>query len=194
MTAGRGIVHAEMPGTDRMEGLQLWINLKSEDKLCPPQYQEKVNSEIIKTSKEGVEVTIIAGECLGVRSETVTRTPTYYLDIRMQAGSNLQQNAPNGWNSFLYVLQGKINVGNTEIKVNQTAIFDVNGDIINFTANEACRFVFLAGRPTGERIVHYGPFVMNTDKEIRDAIRDYSNGTGGFEAAREWKSRIGNIH
>ena len=192
MTAGRGIVHAEMPGTDRMEGLQLWINLKSEDKLCPPQYQEKVNSEIIKTSKEGVEVTIIAGECLGVRSETVTRTPTYYLDIRMQAGSELQQNIPDRWNSYLYVLSGRIRVGDKEIRANQAAVFAVNGDTINFNASETSRFAFLAGRPIGESIVQYGPFVMNTDKEISTAMKDFTNGTGGFEGGRQWRSRIAN--
>lgn len=96
MTAGRGIVHAEMPGTHRMEGLQLWVNLRAADKMCNPVYQEKTNSELKKASSEGVEVTILAGESLGARSETVTKTPAYYLDVQMNPGTQFVQRVENG--------------------------------------------------------------------------------------------------
>ena len=94
MTAGRGIVHCEMPNSDEVEGFQLWVNLKAADKMCEPAYQEKSNSQLPKASKEGVQVTIIAGESLGIVSEIITRTPAYYLDITMERSSNLLQNLP----------------------------------------------------------------------------------------------------
>lgn len=190
MTAGRGIVHAEMPGTPKMEGLQLWVNLKSSDKLCQPSYQEKTASEIPKASRDGVEVTIIAGESLGVRSETVTRTPAYFLDFKMQAGSSLAQNINNGWNSYMYMLEGKVRVSGRELKQGEVAVFDKNGNSVDVQCIERCRFVLLAGEPIGESIVQYGPFVMNENREIQEAMQDYRMGRNGFEGASMWRSRI----
>ena len=190
MTAGRGIVHAEMPSTDRMEGLQLWVNLRSSDKMCEASYQEKTNQQLAKARKQGVEVTIIAGECLGVRAETVTRTPAYFLDISMQAGSDLQQNVTVGWNSYVYVISGRIRVGETEVRANQAAVLSVDGAAVLFNAVENSRFAFLAGQPIGEKIVQHGPFVMNQDSQINEAMRDYQSGRNGFEGAGGWRSRI----
>jgi quercetin 2,3-dioxygenase len=190
MTAGRGIVHAEMPGTNRMEGLQLWVNLSSRDKMCEPDYQEKKSSEIVTASKDGVEVRIIAGESLGQRSETVTRTPAFYLDIKMNTGAELVQNVPSGWNSFIYLLSGKVAIGNKEVKSNQAAVLSVEGNTVIIKALEHSRLALLAGRPIGEKIVQYGPFVMNENVQINEAMRDYSAGINGFEGSRNWNSRI----
>lgn len=190
MTAGRGIIHAEMPGSDVMTGLQLWVNLKATDKMCEPAYQEKTNNLLAKASKNGIDVTIIAGQSLGAKSETVTRTPTMYLDFKMQQGAVLEQNVESGWNAYMYVLSGRVKVENTEVRANQAGVFEKNGTVFIISALEATRFVLLAGRPIGEKIVQYGPFVMNEDHEINQAMRDYSMGVNGFEGSRTWQSRI----
>ena len=191
MTAGRGILHAEMPGTPKMEGLQLWVNLKSSDKLCEPSYQEKASSDIPKATQDGIEVTVIAGESLGIKSETVTRTPAYFLDFKMQAGSNLSQNVNNGWNSYMYVIDGKVAVAGRELTKGQVAVFGISGDSVEVRCIEQCRFVLLAGEPIGEPVVQHGPFVMNNNREIQEAMQDYRMGRNGFEGASAWRSSIG---
>jgi redox-sensitive bicupin YhaK (pirin superfamily) len=173
-----------------MTGLQLWVNLKASDKMCEPAYQEKTNNLLAKTSKNGIDVTIIAGQSLGVKSETVTRTPTMYLDFKMQQGAVLEQDVESGWNAYMYVLSGRVKVENTEVRANQAGVFEKNGTVFIISALEATRFVLLAGRPIGEKIVQYGPFVMNEDHEINQAMRDYSMGVNGFEGSRTWRSRI----
>ncbi|KAF8388503.1 hypothetical protein HHK36_027176 [Tetracentron sinense] len=108
MTAGRGIVHSEMPveeGTQR--GLQLWINLSSKDKMIEPRYQDLLHEDIKKAEKDGVEVRVIAGESMGVQSPVYTRTPTMYLDFTLRPGAQLQQSIPESWNSFVYIIEGE---------------------------------------------------------------------------------------
>ena len=108
MTAGRGIVHSEMPAGDGVQkGLQLWINLSSKDKMIEPRYQELQSKDISRADKDGVEVRIIAGEAFGVRSPVYTRTPTMYMDFTMQPGSKLQQPIPDGYNAFMYIIDGE---------------------------------------------------------------------------------------
>ncbi|OMJ79800.1 hypothetical protein SteCoe_20104 [Stentor coeruleus] len=190
MTAGRGIVHSEAPVSDRIVGLQLWVNLKSTDKLCEPFYQEKSNELLSKAHTDGIDITIIAGQSLGIRADTITKTPITYIDISMQKGAIFQQEVENNWNAFVYILKGKIKVDDTELNECQAGIFNKEGNLVVFEALDASRFVFFAGRPIGEKIVQYGPFVMNQESEIDQAMRDYSMGINGFEGARTWKSRI----
>lgn len=190
MTAGRGIVHAEMPSSEEIEAFQLWVNLKASDKMCEPAYQEKSNSQLPKASKDGVEVTIIAGESLGVVSEIITRTPAYYLDIRMQANSSILQNIPMGWNSYLFVLNGEIEIEGTKVRPLKAAVLTVNAGKVVVSSNVESRLVLLAGEPIGEPIVNYGPFVMNTEEEIQRTIDDYRTGRNGFEGARNWQPRF----
>ncbi|KAF8393960.1 hypothetical protein HHK36_020162 [Tetracentron sinense] len=107
MTAGRGIIHSEMPaGEGTQLGLQLWINLSSRDKMIEPRYQELLSEEIKKAEKDGVEVRVIAGESMGVRSPVYTRTPTMYLDFTLKPGTQLHQSVPEPWNSFVYIIEG----------------------------------------------------------------------------------------
>ena len=193
MTAGRGIMHAEMPASDRMEGLQLWVNLRASDKMCDPTYQEKTANQIPKVTRDGIEVTIIAGESLGVRAETVTRTPAYYLDFKLQAGSTLSQQVVSGWNSYIYVLSGKVEIRGREIKGGEVVVFEPSGDLIQVQGVSESRFVLLAGEPIGESIVQHGPFVMNENRQIQEAMQDYRLGRNGFEGARGWKSKIGGL-
>ncbi|BBH02080.1 RmlC-like cupins superfamily protein [Prunus dulcis] len=108
MTAGRGIVHSEMPAAQgTQKGLQLWINLSSKHKMIEPKYQEMLSKDIKEAAKDGVKVRVIAGEALGTKSPIYTRTPTMYLDFTLKSGAILQQPIQISWNAFVYVLEGE---------------------------------------------------------------------------------------
>eukprot|EP00358_Blepharisma_japonicum_P006744 CAMPEP_0202940966 /NCGR_PEP_ID=MMETSP1395-20130829/1091_1 /ASSEMBLY_ACC=CAM_ASM_000871 /TAXON_ID=5961 /ORGANISM="Blepharisma japonicum, Strain Stock R1072" /LENGTH=284 /DNA_ID=CAMNT_0049635785 /DNA_START=74 /DNA_END=925 /DNA_ORIENTATION=- len=189
MTAGKGIMHAEMPGTDSMEGLQLWVNLSREYKMCEPNYQDAGDSEILKAEGDGVRATIIAGTCLGQTARTVTRTPTYYFVIELGRGKTLNQEIPDGWNGYIYVLNGTVSIGNSNLSRFQAGILTQNGEL-RIESSEGAKFALLAGRPIGEPVVQYGPFVMNTREEIEETFNDFRNYRNGFEAGRGWVSKI----
>ncbi|XP_061354136.1 pirin-like protein 2 [Gastrolobium bilobum] len=107
MTAGRGIIHSEMPAEASNKGLQLWINLSSNDKMIEPNYQELPSENIPGAEKDGVEVRVIAGEAMGVLSHVYTRTPSMFLDFSMMPGAVLHQSIQESWNSFVYVIEGE---------------------------------------------------------------------------------------
>ncbi|CAH1778444.1 unnamed protein product [Owenia fusiformis] len=199
MTAGRGIVHSEMPyGKQMNHGLQLWVNLAKKDKMISPAYQELKDQEIPKVEKDGVRVKVIAGESMGTKSPVYTRTPTMYLDFTLQKGSTLSQAIPEGWTAFIYVLRGKALFGPsssaTEGNAHHTLVLGDAGSSINVENQglEPCHFVLVAGKPIGEPIVQHGPFVMNTQQEIQETINDYRYGKNGFENAPSWRSEAGN--
>ncbi|XP_066512367.1 pirin-like isoform X1 [Hoplias malabaricus] len=196
MTAGRGVVHAEMPMSDEpIHGLQLWVNLRKADKMVEPQYQELKNQQIPKPSKDGVTVTIISGESLGVKSKVYTRTPTIYLDFRLKQGSKYVQPVPSGWTAFIYTLSGSVHTGPDEdlkkIEPHYTVVFD-DGDCVRMENKESeeAHLVLIAGEPINEPVVQHGPFVMTTEEEIEQTFRDYRTGTNGFERAKHWQSKI----
>ncbi|XP_051528855.1 pirin [Myxocyprinus asiaticus] len=197
MTAGRGVIHAEMPVSDEpIHGLQLWVNLKGADKMVEPQYQELKSKEIPKPSKDGVTVIVISGEALGVKSKIYTRTPTMYLDFKLKKGAKHVQPVPKGWTAFIYTIVGSLCTGPDDdprtIEPHHTVVFE-DGECIrveNKTVEES-HFVLIAGEPIKEPVVQYGPFVMNTQEEINQAIGDYRSATNGFERAKVWKSKIG---
>ncbi|XP_068126889.1 pirin-like isoform X2 [Hyperolius riggenbachi] len=196
MTAGRGIVHSEMPSTQEpARGLQLWVNLRSSEKMIPPEYQELKSADIPKPSKDGVTVAVISGESLGVKSKVYTRTPTLYLDFKIQKGAKHTQEVPKGWTAFIYTLCGVISVGPADgqksVEAHHTAVLD-DGDNVTFEnkGDELAHFVLIAGEPINEPVVQHGPFVMNTRDEISQAIEDYSLGKNGFEKAKTWQSKI----
>ncbi|XP_006639188.3 pirin isoform X1 [Lepisosteus oculatus] len=196
MTAGRGIVHAEMPVSDEpLHGLQLWVNLRSSEKMVEPQYQELKSTEIPKPSKKGVTVAVISGEALGVKSKIYTRTPTIYLDFKLEPGAKHVQAVPLGWTAFIYTLSGNIHVGpdddQKKIEPHYTVVFG-DGDTVQVENKdtEVAHFVLIAGEPIKEPVVQHGPFVMNTEEEILQAISDYRSGTNGFEKAKTWQSKI----
>ena len=111
MTAGRGVVHSEMPGKVDTRGLQLWVNLKKEFKMVEPDYQELQAKDIPSGETDGVKVKVIAGESMGIKSPVRTRTPTCYLDFEMKPGSTFVQDVPTGWTTFVYTLEGQIKFG-----------------------------------------------------------------------------------
>ncbi|KAF9582208.1 hypothetical protein BGW38_000506 [Lunasporangiospora selenospora] len=197
MTAGRGIVHSEMPvkSNTRAHGLQLWINLPREHKMCEPQYQELLDKEIPRaTPEEGIMVKVIAGKSHGVESKIYTRTPTMYLDYKMDKNKTVEQCIPSSYTGFIYMLKGTIFVGDDEFegKAHHTLTFSEDGkDTIKITTkDEDAHFVVIAGEPLKEPIVQHGPFVMNSQDEIYETFVDYQSAQNGFERARHWKSTI----
>ncbi|XP_036401616.1 pirin isoform X1 [Megalops cyprinoides] len=196
MTAGRGVVHAEMPMSEEpVHGIQLWVNLRRTEKMVEPQYQELKSSEVPKPSCEGVTVAVISGEALGMKSKVYTRTPTIYLDFKLEHGAKHIQLVPLGWTTIIYTLSGTVHAGpdddQKKIEPHHTVVFE-DGDHVkleNKTA-EVSHFVLIAGEPIKEPVFQAGPFVMNTEEEINQAISDYKSGTNGFERAKMWQSKI----
>ncbi|CAM9375253.1 unnamed protein product, partial [Ascophyllum nodosum] len=196
MTAGRGIVHAEMPfGQDRGWGLQLWVNLKSKDKMVEPAYQELNKEEIPTVTKDGVTAVVIAGEALGTSSPVYTRTPTHYIHFKMEPNTELKQPIPSTMNSFLYMLEGKAAIGDgqgdkDQIDAHNTVTLTKEGSGVTVkTFDSPADFVLISGEPTNEPVVQHGPFVMNTRQEIQQAVMDYQSNSNGFENASKWYSQ-----
>nr|ACU20099.1 unknown [Glycine max] len=193
MTAGRGIVHSEMPAAQgTQKGLQLWINLASKHKMIGPRYQEMLSKDIAETMIDGIKVRVIAGEALGIKSPIYTRTPTMYLDFTLKPGAHLQQIIPKSWNAFVYILEGEGVFGNQKSQpvTSHHILLLGSGDGLEAwnKSSKVLRFILVGGEPLGESVVQFGPFVMNTQEEIDQTIDDFENYTNGFEKARHWRS------
>nr|XP_043622242.1 pirin-like protein isoform X2 [Erigeron canadensis] len=194
MTAGRGIVHSEMPASSHgtHKGLQLWINLPSTHKMIEPRYQEMASENIAEASEGGVTVRVIAGESLGIKSPIYTTTPTMFLDFTLEPGAHLQQLIPQSWNAFVYVLQGEGVFGNSRSSstTHHLLLLGPNGDGLEAwnKSSKLLRFILVGGEPIGQPVVQWGPFVMNTQQEIDQTIQDYENFENGFENAKYWRS------
>ncbi|PRQ32033.1 putative pirin, rmlC-like jelly roll [Rosa chinensis] len=193
MTAGRGIVHSEMPAAQgTQKGLQLWINLSSKHKMIEPKYQEMVSKDIAEATKDGIEVRVIAGEALGTKSPIYTRTPTMYLDFTLKPGAHLQQPIPTSWNAFVYVLEGEGIFGTPKSLpvAGHHLLLLGSGDGLEAwnMSSKNLRFILVGGQPLGEPVKQLGPFVMNTEEEIDQTIDDFENCVNGFEKATHWRS------
>jgi redox-sensitive bicupin YhaK (pirin superfamily) len=184
MTAGRGVIHSETPeqSAGRMAGFQLWLNLPAKDKLCDPWYRDITGPEVPEFDRGGVKVRVIAGESHGVTG-AVQRdyTEPLYLDVQLAPGAVFEQPLPAGHNVFAYVYDGalKFDTGCT-VPTGRMAIFanTAGSDGVRLTAGEQpTRALLIAGRPLNEPIVQYGPFVMNHESELIQAVRDYQAGT-----------------
>ncbi|QIR36577.1 pirin family protein [Tolypothrix sp. PCC 7910] len=193
MTAGSGVVHSEMPERElarnggRVHGLQLWVNLPQRDKMIKPRYQE-IPAERIPTSQTDdglVSVKVIAGEALGAKSSIQTQTPIMYLHFTIQPGAIAIQPVPKPYNAFIYVLDGEGLFGAEKERAGegQMVLFAQDGQEVVIAnpanANSALDVLLIAGVPLNEPVVRYGPFVMNTQAEIIQAIEDYRNGRMG---------------
>lgn len=182
MNAGRGIVHSELPGPGAVNrGLQLWINLKSTEKMSKPDYQELLAKDIPTAhSPDGkVSAKVVAGECFGVKSPIFSKTPTMYLDVTMQPNAVLKDLAiPSSYNAFMYVFEGSVKVADHDENARHgSCVVLTEGDAISAVAgSQGARFVIIAGEPLNEPVVQHGPFVMNTREEIMQAFRDYNAG------------------
>jgi redox-sensitive bicupin YhaK (pirin superfamily) len=192
MTAGRGIVHCEMPVSEEpCTGLQLWVNLAKKYKMDPPAYQELLDANIPKVEKDGVAVKVIAGTSMGVNSQVRTRTPTMYLDFKIQPNKEFIQEIPDNWNAFVYTLSGSALFGSNGMKgpAHHTLLLArTNGPLKVKTTDDAVHFVLVAGEPIGEPVVQHGPFVMNSQEEIYQTMLDFQGNANGFERAKGWES------
>ena len=186
MTAGRGIVHSEMPEQENglLEGFQLWVNLPAAHKMDHPGYQEYPVDQIPVESREGgVEVRVIAGvTSQGTRGPVVQPlTEPLYLDVRVPAGGEFTERLPDTHNAFVYVIQGPVTASDADGRMVHLVRDDLGvlarGDVVRIEAgNDATRFLVVAGRPLNEPVARGGPFVMNTRDEIQQAFEDYNQG------------------
>jgi redox-sensitive bicupin YhaK (pirin superfamily) len=188
MTAGRGIIHSEMPQQEngRMRGFQLWVNLPAREKMKPAGYRDLQSEEIpVATLAGGGTVKVIAGtvevdgKVTAGPIKGVATDPTY-LDVVLPPGGHFSQAINSEHSAFLYPYEGRVDVGatgNVRTLNSHAAGVLTSGDRIEVTAGpEGARFLVLAGQPLREPIVQYGPFVMNTRQEIEQAVRDYQSG------------------
>jgi hypothetical protein len=182
MTAGRGIIHSEMPEQKDgvMEGFQLWLNLPAQRKMSEPWYRDIASAEIPEyVTAEGVGVRVIAGTSNGIAG-VISREATepLYLDIHLPAGATFSTALPASHNAFIYVYRGAVNVGKDSVAASRMGILAnaPEADGVSLSAQEEARLILVAGKPLHEPIVQYGPFVMNTQEEINQALDDYRNG------------------
>ncbi|RRT43571.1 hypothetical protein B296_00047589 [Ensete ventricosum] len=158
-----------------------------------PRYQELQSKDISRVQKDGVDVRIIAGESFGVRSPVYTQTPTMYLDFALQPGAQVHQRIPEGWNAFVYILEGEGVFGdpNASPATSHHTLVLSPGDGLSVWNRSAkpLRFVLIGGQPLNEPIVQHGPFVMTTQAEIQKAFEDYHFCKNGFENAKHWRSQ-----
>jgi hypothetical protein len=181
MTAGRGVIHSEMPEQNDgvMEGFQLWLNLPGKDKMCAPWYRDIQSPQVPQyTTDGGVTVRVIAGESHGTAGAVQREaTQPLYLDIIFpDGGGSFSQPLPAGHNAFVYVYRGNADVAGTDVQRNRMAILANEGDGVTLTATGAARALLIAGKPLREPIAQYGPFVMNTRDELIQAVDDFQNG------------------
>jgi len=183
MTAGRGIVHSEMPlqREGRMHGFQLWINLPAREKMKPASYRDIDAANIPRVAlASGGEVKVIAGELEvdGRRTpgavQGVTTAPLY-LDVVLPAGHVFRHPIAAGHHAFVYPYEGTIEIGGAAVRAHEAGVLS-DGDDVEVEAREAARFLLLAARPLAEPVAQYGPFVMNTNEEIEQALADYRDG------------------
>ena len=175
MTAGKGIVHSEIPMsfTEPAYGFQLWINLDKKNKFCDPKYQEFKASEIPVYKDDSMTAKVISGEVFGVKGPIVARVPTYFLDFYMNKDKTYEHPIPKGWNSMIIVHSGSFEIQDSGKILNK-------GDCASFSTSDSeeqfikvkaltdnSAFVLLAGQPLNEPISNRGPFVLNTPDELR---------------------------
>jgi redox-sensitive bicupin YhaK (pirin superfamily) len=184
MTAGRGLVHSEMPEQEsgRMRGFQLWVNLPARDKMTDPKYQEFAPENIpVATPATGVAVKVIAGKVGEVSGPIVQpATDPVYLDVALAPGKAWEHELPSGHNAFVYAFEGAVSVGEGEearaLDSQEMAVLG-GGDLLQLRAgDQPARVIVVAGRPLREPVMRHGPFVMNTRQELMQAFVDFQEG------------------
>ena len=192
MTAGRGVIHSETPEQEDgvMEGFQLWLNLPAQDKMQAPWYRDFRHEELPRfMTEQGVAVTVIAGVSHGITG-AVRRDATapLYLDVHLPAGARFEQVLPAGHNAFVYVYRGGVRIAGQAVPVRRMAILgndtEAHGVVIEATADGPAHALLIAGQPLREPITQYGPFVMNTQEEIYQALSDFRSGRLGEASAQ----------
>ena len=180
MTAGRGVVHSEMPQQEDglLAGFQLWVNLPASQKMVEPRYQEFDAASILREEREqGVLLRVVAGETSrGTRGPVrELTTPVNYFDISLPAGSRFSEPLPEGYNAFVYLVEGEIGIGGQSVHPLSLAQLDDSGEVVIEAAQES-RLLLVAGQPLNEPVARRGPFVMNNETQLRQAFDDYQAG------------------
>ncbi len=197
MTAGKGILHSEMPEQQEglLKGFQLWVNLPAKAKMSEPGYQEFLpESTPLEQRDNGIEIRVIAGETNQGTIGPVINAHTYptYMDVSLPANTTFDQTLVNEHNAFIYVIEGEVSVqdstssaqgkANNIVKAKNLAVLS-KGDIVTVSSNiNGARFLLIAGKPLNEPVARMGPFVMNTQTEIRQAVEDFHSGKFGQPA------------
>jgi quercetin 2,3-dioxygenase len=209
MTAGRGIMHAEMPrdqpdGSPNI-GMQLWVDLPESLKTVEPRYRDLRASEIptAQTANGKAHIKVISGRSHGVDSvRDLAYTPVWILDITLSPGGKITQPLPPTWNAFAYTLSGVVSFSNgpnppQAAPPYHNVVFanDGTADVVTAEvedgAAEAARFILFAGQPLDQPVVQHGPFVLNSREGVMQAMRDFQSHANGFERAKGWRSEIG---
>jgi hypothetical protein len=187
MTAGAGLVHEEFHGREyahrggMFEMVQLWVNLPKKNKKTEPGYQAITTKQIpqVELPKKAGSVRVIAGEYDGHKGPAHTFSPMNVWDVRLNAGQKVEFEVREGETTALFVLKGKIKIGDETAGSAELAVFDRAGTKLSFEAVEDTTLLFLNGKPLNEPVFGYGPFVMNTQAEIKQAMMDYQTGKMG---------------
>lgn len=194
MTAARGIIHSEMPQQTqgRMRGFQLWLNLPAKEKMKPAAYADIPAGDIpVASLAGGVQAKVIAGEAFGVKGPIggLSTEPLFY-DLHLPAGASVDVALPPAHNAFLYAYEGDASVGEDRKALPHRAagILTAGGSVKLAAGTSGARVLLLAGKPIGEPVVQYGPFVMNTRQEIEQAIHDYQSGAFAREPVKRLRA------
>lgn len=186
MTAGRGVIHSELPEQEdgRMEGFQLWLNLPAKDKMRAPWYRDIAPGELPEfVTDNGVRGKVIAGSSHGVTGAVQREvTEPLYLDLELPAGAVFSQPLSAEHNAFVYVYRGEVELGAARLESRQMGILgnDKGSEGVQLSAGpQGARVLLIAGKPLNEPIAQYGPFVMNTKEELLTAVQDFQSGRFG---------------
>lgn len=190
MTAAAGIIHEEFLSQDFLkrggvlEMVQLWVNLPAKDKMGKPKYQAILNKDIpqVQLPENSGTVRVIAGDFAGTQGQASTFTPVNLWDIKINAGCSVELPVKEGHNAMIFVRKGNLALDNTEIGTGDLLILETGGENIKLQAKDDCSVLLMGGEPLNEPIVASGPFVMNTEQEIRQANLDYQSGRMGHLA------------
>lgn len=185
MTSGKGIVHSEGPtekflqqGGD-LELMQVWINLPAAKKELDPSFRHYSGSTLPEVKTGNATIKVLVGEYDGKVSPVSTHTSLFYYDVHLQPGEPFIFPVPESNTAAIYLIEGALSVVGTAVKAQQLVHFEQNGGQVAITAKEPARFIFFGGEPIKEKVVSYGPFVMNTMQEIESKIEAYQNGAMG---------------
>jgi quercetin 2,3-dioxygenase len=191
MTAGHGVIHSEMPQQKegRMRGFQLWINLPAREKMKPAAYRDIPADEVPQVSFPGGEIKVIAGTLTLAGRDTTQvisgpvngpddplSTDPVYWDLRLAPNASVSLPLPDGHQAMVYLYEGQARIGNDLLPARSAGVLGSSGDLALQADGQGARLLVLAGKPIGEPVVQYGPFVMNTREEIDQAIADYRSG------------------
>ncbi len=179
MTSGRGILHEELPKrgpSGIVNGFQLWVNLPAAQKMSTPRYQEIIAADVPIIEKRGAQVRLVAGEFAGTRGPvTEIAIQPLYMDVILTAGASFALPVPTGHAAYVYLFEGAAEFGGQQIEAVKMLVFG-DGDQIEVKTEAGGRFLLMAGQPIREPVVPYGPFVMNTEAEIRQVFEDIKSG------------------